>query len=248
MKINKITSFILLVAIIFQTTTLSAFASLGSVKSYEYTLGEYKYIVEYFIEQNSVSELLTIYKNNVDLGNIERKVFSDNTSTLYVNGVIQDNNISYEYQSFLAAAQGRLLYSNQSLNVNSTAAVYPCGYSADHLFPQTRYESFYVRDATLKDSIEITIASALLGYKYTGAVGALAGALLGALTAISSYISATGAGYIEIYNFKYYVVDAYPGYAMNCFHVHSIGYFYNHTTNEMGDEAFNEWNYYQEFI
>ena len=135
MKINKLTSFILLVAMILQTTTLSAFASTNSVKSYEYNFCEYKYCVEYFIEQNAVSELLTIYKNNVNLGNIERKVFSDNTSALYVNGVIQDNNISYDYQSFLAAAQGQLLYPKQSLNVKSIAATYPCGYSADHLFP-----------------------------------------------------------------------------------------------------------------
>lgn len=248
MKINKLTSFILLVAMILQTTTLSAFASTNSVKSYEYNFGEYKYCVEYFIEQNAVSELLTIYKNNVNLGNIERKVFSDNTSALYVNGVIQDNNISYDYQSFLAAAQGQLLYPKQSLNVKSIAATYPCGYSADHLFPQSSFDSFYVRDANAGAGLGFVLTSTILGFVYKGAAGGVAGGILSIIASITQRADDTGADYIEIYQYKYYVVDAYPGYAMNCFHIRSVGYFYNHITNKRGDKVFDEWNYHQEFI
>lgn len=234
MKTKRFLSLLLALAMSL-ALTVPAFAA-GEDQTRAYSYNGLDFVVEYTIGESVLTEKLTIYEEGHEPIVVEKTVFPDGTIEVSLNGIQTEVFFDGSYEEYAAAAQGQYLINN-ALQLNSTYATYPCGYSQNHMYVSSKQETIDIGLNNTVSSIVASIAGAFLH--------PAAGAALGVITAIAQRARDCGADYIDISETKYFVHGAYVN-DMNCYH--ALYTYYNKTSTGGKSIIKNEWVYTQELV
>lgn len=234
---KKILSFLLALGMLF-SFSMTAFAD-ASGNMYNFNCENLNYIVEYIMDDSTVTEKITIYEKGNTPILLEKIVTSDGTITVYQNGIQTVTLTGGNYAQYVSVSQGHepQLLTGSHNDSTSTYATYPCGYNQAHSYvSRNQYTVTILTNATAA-----SITAALVGLL----MSPVASATLSIITALSQQAIDKGADYIDVSETKYFVHGAYAN-DMNCYH--ALYTYYNLTNTGSKSVIGNKWVYTQELV